>query len=83
MSSCYCTCRSDPTGNCPCHPINIVLLDEPNEDTVNGLIGKLAQTAIRPQFRGKADIVRRLTRKLRGMWEQQRAEQPADAAPIS
>ncbi len=42
-----------------------MLLDEPDEDTVEGLINKLAQVAMRRQYAGKANEVRRLAKKLK------------------
>ncbi len=65
--TCLCTCRSAPDQPCPCHAVNIVLLDEPNEDSVEGLINKMAQVAMRRQYLGKAGDIRRLARKLKEM----------------
>ncbi len=81
--TCYCTCRSDPTAQCPCHPVNIMLLDEPDEDTVEGCINKQVQIAMRTRCRGKNADVQRIANKLRIMWRQQMAEQPADAVAPS
>ncbi len=59
-----------------------MLLDEPDEDSVEGLIRKLALVAMRAQYRGKAADVRRLARKLEEMWQRQvEIVSPSDARP--